>query len=48
MLRSRLAGTLITPGGTDCTTGVDAYRSTIQQRLDVVVHRLRCDREGNR
>ncbi len=32
-LRSRRVGTLATPGGTDCTAGVGASRSTIQQEL---------------
>jgi hypothetical protein len=32
--RSRLAGTLTTPGGTGCTAGVDASRSTMPQQPD--------------
>jgi hypothetical protein len=43
--RSRLAGTLTTPGGTGCTAGVDASCRTMQQRPDAVVHRVRCDKE---
>jgi hypothetical protein len=42
---SRLASTLTTPGGTDCTAGVDAAGSTIPQRPDAVVHRVRWDKE---
>jgi hypothetical protein len=45
VLRSRLAGTLTTPGGTGCTAGVDASCSTIPQQPDAVVHRVRCDKE---
>jgi hypothetical protein len=44
-LRRRVAVTLTTPGGTGCTAGVDAPRSTTPQQPDAVVHRLRCDRE---
>ena len=43
--RSRLTGTLTTPGGTGCTAGVDASCSTIQQQPDAVVHRVRYDKE---
>jgi hypothetical protein len=43
--RSRLASTLTTPGGTDCTAGMDASRSTIPQQPDAVVHRVRYDKE---
>jgi hypothetical protein len=34
--RSRLAGTLTTPGDTDDTAGVDAFNSTIRHRPDAV------------
>jgi hypothetical protein len=43
--RSRLADTLTTPGGTDCTADVDASCSAMQQRPDAVVHRVRYDKE---
>ncbi|MGE5286755.1 MAG: hypothetical protein ACM3ML_06030 [Micromonosporaceae bacterium] len=32
--RSRLAGSLTTPGGTGCTAGMDASCSTMQQQPD--------------
>jgi hypothetical protein len=32
--RSRLAGTLTTPGGTGCTAGVDTSCSTMPQQPD--------------
>ena len=43
--RSRLAGTVTTPGGAGCTAGVDASYSTIPQHPDAVVHRARRDTE---
>jgi hypothetical protein len=44
-LRSRLAGTLPTPGGTGCTAGMAGSRCTIPQQPDAVVHRVRSDKE---
>jgi hypothetical protein len=40
--RSRLTGTLTTPGDTACMAGAD---STIPQQPDAVVHRVRYDKE---
>ena len=37
VLRSRLTGTLTTPGDTGYTAGVDAFNSTIWHRSDAVV-----------
>jgi hypothetical protein len=48
--RSRLAGTLTTPGGTGCTAGVDASCSTMQRQPDATCTGLDVTRrkKGNR
>jgi hypothetical protein len=46
--RSRLAGTLTTPGATGCTAGVDASCSTLPPAARCHPHRVRCDKGGQR